>query len=169
MPGDDLEGSGCSIVKVLSRHVPGGHTSSALVCRELSPPTSVAMLPYVASQPMNLHCCEHLESHSTELDMKSSIFWNIKPCSRLKFEKCFWREFRLHLQNQRIHPEWSKYQEELSSELSAGFQWTVLHCVPEDRSVHNHRCETWTPAELNASVIIICSHILVRYFDEIFS
>jgi hypothetical protein len=36
--------------------------------------------------------------------MKSSIFWDIKPCSPLKVKRCFGGAFRLHIQGGRISP-----------------------------------------------------------------
>jgi hypothetical protein len=38
----------------------------------------------------------------TAVVMKSSIFWNIRPCSPSKVNRCFDGTCRLHLQTQRI-------------------------------------------------------------------
>jgi hypothetical protein len=38
----------------------------------------------------------------TAVIMKSTIFWDIMPCSPLKVNRWFGREYRLHLQGQRI-------------------------------------------------------------------
>jgi hypothetical protein len=38
----------------------------------------------------------------TAVVMKSSIFWDIKPCSPLKFNRRFGGTYRLHLQGQKI-------------------------------------------------------------------
>jgi hypothetical protein len=49
--------------------------------------------------------------------MKSSIFWNVTPCSLLKDSQRF------------------------DSETSVDFQQTAWSYVPEDRILHKHRCE----------------------------
>jgi hypothetical protein len=97
--------------------------------------------------------------------MKSSIFWDITPCSQLKVNRRFGETWRLHLQCQRIRrkrnqrenlfclpPEFrlvscSDYSSTLkmeavcSSETSVDFQRTTRRYIPQDRTLHNHRCE----------------------------
>jgi hypothetical protein len=88
--------------------------------------------------------------------MKSSIFWDITPCSP---SRRFGGACRHHLQGRRIsqarHQRESRWQAQLclphsltlkvkvtcSSETSVDFQRTTRRCILEDRSIHNHRCE----------------------------
>jgi hypothetical protein len=94
--------------------------------------------------------------------LKSSIIWDITPCSPLKF---YWRSggiFRL------LHYDWStvqarnkcnsivtcftlvlclayslnqKMEATCSSETSLDFQRTTWRYIPEERTLRNHRCE----------------------------
>jgi hypothetical protein len=94
--------------------------------------------------------------------MKSSIFWDLTPCSPLKVNIGFGETCRLHLQNRRISRSGkgreSKWQTELlpptftlvshsayssilkteatcSSETSLDFQRTTRRFIPEDRTL----------------------------------
>jgi hypothetical protein len=46
----------------------------------------------------------------TGLVMKGSIFWNIKPCSWFKVNRCFGRNFHLHLQGLRLSQTGNQYE-----------------------------------------------------------
>jgi hypothetical protein len=92
---------------------------------------------------------------------KSTIFWDIMPCSLLKVNRRFGRTYRLHLQGRRIRQareelclpyaftvlSCSAYSSTLkmeaicSSETSVGFQRTTWRYIPEDSTLHIHRCE----------------------------
>jgi hypothetical protein len=78
---------------------------------------------------------------------KSSIIWDITPCSLLKVNRSFGRTCRLHLQGRRIcqtrKQRESRWQVEqtCSSETSVDFQRTTRRYIPEDRTLRNHRCE----------------------------
>jgi hypothetical protein len=60
--------------------------------------------------------------------MKSSVFWDITPCSPLKANRRFGGTCRLHLQGRRI----SRSRNQRESRWQA---------CPEDRNFHSHRCE----------------------------
>jgi uncharacterized protein YjiK len=49
----------------------------------------------------------------TAVVMKSTIFWDIKPCSPLKVNRFFGGKYRLHLQGRRISE--ARYQHEAGS------------------------------------------------------
>jgi hypothetical protein len=83
----------------------------------------------------------------TAVVMKSSIFWDITPCSPLKVNRRFGGTCRLHLQDRRISRErnqkpcyllfCSAYSSSLrmatcSSETSVDFQRATGRCIPED-------------------------------------
>jgi hypothetical protein len=99
------------------------------------------------------------------------IFWDITPCSPLKVNRRFGEPYHLHLQSRRISParnqresRWKtqpysvsyltlKMEVICSSETSLDFQRTTRLHIPEDRTLHNHRCEN-----LNSS--ILSSHLI---------
>jgi hypothetical protein len=73
----------------------------------------------------------------SQQDMNSTIFWGVTPCSLLKVSWRFGGTYRLHLQGE------SSWQAEAicSSETSVDFHQTTWRYIPEDRTLHNHRCE----------------------------
>jgi hypothetical protein len=100
--------------------------------------------------------------------MKSFIVWCITPCSLFKVNRCFGGIYRLHLQGRRISRArnqsqsmiWelclppafrlvscSTYSSTLkmeaicSSETSVETRRTTRRHIPEDDTLHNHRCE----------------------------
>jgi hypothetical protein len=83
--------------------------------------------------------------------MKSIILWEVTPCSLLRCNRRFGGTYRLHLRGRR------KFQQEpaseqvtvsrkmeaiCSSETSVASQQTTRRHIPEDDTLHNHRCET---------------------------
>jgi hypothetical protein len=85
--------------------------------------------------------------------MKSSVFWDITPCSRFNVERHFRRIYRFHLVGRRIsharneheavseHDGFSlaysltlKMDSSYSSETSVDFQRTTRCYIPEDRT-----------------------------------
>jgi hypothetical protein len=90
--------------------------------------------------------------------MKSSTFWDVTPCSPLKFNRHSGGTCSLHLQGRRINRE--RNQREAGSKLLVGlffdtedaetsgaFQKTTWRYIPEDR----------TPRLRNVFVLIIKS------------
>jgi hypothetical protein len=74
--------------------------------------------------------------------MESSIFWDIKQCSPLIFNGRFGEICRLHLQDRRIKE--ARNEHEAGSayyETSVDFQRRTRRYIPENRILHNHRCE----------------------------
>jgi hypothetical protein len=63
--------------------------------------------------------------------VKSCIFWDITPCNPLKVNRRFGGTCRLHLQGRRI----SQARNQSES------RWQARSYIPEDRTLHNHRCE----------------------------
>jgi hypothetical protein len=63
--------------------------------------------------------------------LKSTIFWDITLCSPLRVNRCFGRTYCLHLQARKIN--WARNQ--IDSQRS------TLRYIPEDGTLHNHRCE----------------------------
>jgi hypothetical protein len=89
--------------------------------------------------------------------MESSVFWNVTLRSPLKVNRRFGGTYRPHLQG-RIIPAVSlppaftlvscfacystlNMQSTCSSEKSVDFQRTKRRYIPEDRTLHNHRCK----------------------------
>jgi hypothetical protein len=87
------------------------------------------------------------------------IFWDITPCNPLKVNRQFGGTCHLRLQGRRINQLWAllatclilvsclaysstlKMEATCSSEKSIWLQRTTWHYIPQDRSLHNHRCE----------------------------
>jgi hypothetical protein len=82
---------------------------------------------------------------STENDLKCTIFWDITPCSLLKIDRRFGGGLCLPpdftLVSCSVYSSTLKMEATWSSEASVGFQRTSRHYIPEDRTLHNHRCE----------------------------
>jgi hypothetical protein len=75
----------------------------------------------------NWHNVDH-ESH-----IKSTIFWDITPCSPLKVSKRFGGTYRPHLHGRRISQ--ARHQRERR------WQAERYTRIPEDSTLHNHSCE----------------------------
>jgi hypothetical protein len=75
----------------------------------------------------------HAEFLDTK-DLKSIIFWDVTPCSLLICNRRFGGTYRLNLQDRR------KFQQEPPSKQVDSQQTTRRH-IPEDDTLHNHRCE----------------------------
>jgi hypothetical protein len=76
--------------------------------------------------------------------LKSITFWDMTPCSPLSFNRRFGGTYRLHLQG--LRNNFSKNQqgsrwEACSSETSVETRRTTRRHIPEDDTLHNHRCE----------------------------
>jgi hypothetical protein len=72
---------------------------------------------------------------------KSSIFWDITLCGLLKVNRCFQGTYSALLVSYLTYSLTLKMEATCSSEISADFQWTTWHYIPEDRTFHNHHCE----------------------------
>jgi hypothetical protein len=107
-------------------------------------------------------CCE---SNNNYACIKSSIFRDITARSPLKVNERFGGTCRLHNQGRRISQTRNQYEAGInqkfavlatcfmlvsspmkvearcSSEASVYFQRTICRYIPEDRTLHNHRCE----------------------------
>jgi hypothetical protein len=70
--------------------------------------------------------------------MKSIIFWDVTPCSLLSFNRRFGGTYRLQLHGRRNN--FSKNQQVNRWQAPATQQTTRRH-IPEDDTLHNHRCE----------------------------
>jgi hypothetical protein len=79
--------------------------------------------------------------------MKSPIFWDIMPCSPLIVKRCFGGTYRFHLQGRRI----SRAKKKRESRWQAR-QPTTRRYVPQDRILHNHRCENLKTWKLNLTL-----------------
>jgi hypothetical protein len=94
-----------------------------------------------------------LDISSYNFDFKRSlcwsvlpIFWDIKPCSMFKVNRRLGGTFRLHLQSRRTSQPWNQHgagskQAWFLARLSADFQRTTRHCIPEDSTLLNHNCD----------------------------
>jgi hypothetical protein len=83
----------------------------------------------------------------TPVVMKSTIFWDITPCSPLKVNRRFGWTYRLHYQSRRISQirnqreenskQSLKIEEICSSETSVDLQRTKRRYIPEDRTLNS--------------------------------
>jgi hypothetical protein len=60
-----------------------------------------------------------------ELDTEKVLFWDITPCSPMEVNRRFEGKCRLHVQGR----------------TPVDSQRTTLRYIPEDSTLHNHRCE----------------------------
>jgi hypothetical protein len=69
--------------------------------------------------------------------MKSTIFWNIRECSPLKFDPRFGGTYRLHLQGKKpaAYSSTLKMEAICSSETSADFKRTTRRYIAEDTTL----------------------------------
>jgi hypothetical protein len=81
-------------------------------------------------------------------NLKSIIFWDMTPCSLLSSNRRLGGTYRLHLQDRRtllvlakIISSTLKMEAIYSSETSVATQQTTRRLIPEDDTLHNHRCE----------------------------
>jgi hypothetical protein len=66
---------------------------------------------------------------------KSTIFWDITPCSPLSVNRRFGGTFRFHVQGRR-----NKFSKKPASNQVKTQRTTRLY-IPEDSTLHNQRCE----------------------------
>jgi hypothetical protein len=65
-------------------------------------------------------------------NINSIIFWDMTPCSLLQLANCLLAK---------IISSTLKMEAICSSEASVGAQQTTRRHIPEDNTLHNHRCE----------------------------
>jgi hypothetical protein len=108
-------------------------------------------------------------SETNRLFSKSSIFWGIMSCNLLQTILSFGGTRSLHLQDRisqaiRVtcfmmvscltYSSILKTKAICSSEMSVCFQLTTLCHLPNDKTLHNHRCENFStnPLFLNQKI-----------------
>jgi hypothetical protein len=78
------------------------------------------------------------------------IFWDKMPCNPLRVNRRFGGRCRLNLQDRRISQARNQAWKHVasiapiatcSSETSVEFQWITPPYIPEDKTLHYHRCE----------------------------
>jgi hypothetical protein len=84
--------------------------------------------------------------------LKSFVFWHLTPCSPVKANGCFGGTCRLHLQGRArnqacfmlvsrlAYSSTLKMEAICSSETSVDVHRNARRYIPEDRALHNHRC-----------------------------
>jgi hypothetical protein len=122
--------------------------------RILLPPSSVSRSKSSKKPAISRHLGSEI---LTVVVMKSTIIWDIMPCSLLKVTRHFGGTYRLHPQGRRISPvrnqHESRWQAELvscsahcstlkmeaicSSETPVDFQRTTQHYIPEDSTLQD--------------------------------
>jgi hypothetical protein len=73
--------------------------------------------------------------------VKSTIFWDITPCSPLKVNRHFGGTYRLLLQGRRISRARNQRESRWQAETSVDTQRTTRRYIPEDSTLYNLRCE----------------------------
>jgi hypothetical protein len=73
--------------------------------------------------------------------VKSIIFWDIMRCSLLSFNRRFEGTYRLHLQGRISRFRKPASKQVLLAKTSVETQRTIRRYIPEDDTLHNHRCE----------------------------
>jgi hypothetical protein len=65
------------------------------------------------------------------------------PCSPLKVKRRYGGTYRLHLHSRisQARNQRDRWQATCSSETSVDFQRTTRRYIPDNRALHNHRCE----------------------------
>jgi hypothetical protein len=120
-------------------------------------------ITYVKEPPFHISCgklsvsvCPFLRWSGQRSSLKSSVFWDITPCSPLKVNWRFGGTCRLHLQGRRVSQvrnllvacflawlilrPW-RWGSHVTPETSVDFQRTTQRYIPEDLTLHNHHCE----------------------------
>jgi hypothetical protein len=95
----------------------------------------------------------HLAGYIGKYLLKGTIFWDITPCSPLNVNRRFGETYHLHLQGRRlldtcfyagsclVYSSTLKMEALFSSETSIDIERTTRRYIPEDSTLHNHRCE----------------------------
>jgi hypothetical protein len=91
----------------------------------------------------------------TTVVMKSTIFWDITPCSPLKVNRRFGGTYHLHLQGRRISRARNQRENKWQAE---DFQLTTRCCIPEDSTLRLNKFNKCT------RIFTLCLH-----FDNLFS
>jgi hypothetical protein len=86
----------------------------------------------------------------TDNYFRSYIFWDITPCSPLTVNQNFGVKHFLHLQCRRIRRTGNQHEVRsklcsFSSEALVDFPRIARRSTPQDRTLHNHRCERLRP------------------------
>jgi hypothetical protein len=101
-----------------------------------------------------------LQLYSQLQYIKSSVFWDIRPCSPLKVNRrsrgtC---HFHLHVKFLLGFSSTLRMEATCSSETSVDSQRTTWRYIPEDRTLHNHRCEN---LKSDTVYVVIKQHIIM--------
>jgi hypothetical protein len=98
--------------------------------------------------------------------MKSTVLWDITPCSPLKVNRRFAETYRLHLQGSKNKPSKKPAWKHLlnmeaicSSKTSVDFQRTTRRRIPENSTLHCFCCPTF---------YFHCLCMCLRYFRLLF-
>jgi hypothetical protein len=111
-------------------------------------------------------------------NMKSTIFWDITPRSPLSVNRRFGGTHHLHLHGRKIsrarnqsESRWQvffalKKEAIFPSETSVDTQRTTPRYIPENGTLHNHRCENFKFHMSNMSCVLIIFSILLALFSR---
>jgi hypothetical protein len=120
-------------------------------------PSAIQTRIYLYSGPW-FHASYRTSDHGRGREMvvkfklKSTVFWDITPCCPLKVNRRFGGTYCLNLQGRAelccftlvsssANSSTLKMEAIWSFETSADFQRTTRRYIPEDGTLHNHRCE----------------------------
>jgi hypothetical protein len=109
----------------------------------------VSMCHEKVQKPATRHRFARVSCPQANAKAKSSIFLETTSCSPLKFNRCFGGTGNLHIHGRRISQEINQHEAgskqmqicTCSTETSNDFQWITRCYIPEDRTLHNYRCD----------------------------
>jgi hypothetical protein len=158
--GKDMEGSGCGPIWGSIRHLPGRtevnteHVSQDNRSQGSEPPEAGALSARrqrsVWRGGRTFGIKSYIITNSVLqiplwiADYYSTVFWDITVFSPLNVNQRFGGTHGLHLQARRISQAKNQREAESKPGSSVDFQRTTRRYIPEDRILHNHRCENLT-------------------------
>jgi hypothetical protein len=140
-----------SVITSINYAIPRGN----ITCRSSVNDSSTKFSSLALTSTVRTTGTTHLDIQETlnflptgDMYVKSCIFGDITPCSPLKFNLRFGGICRLQIQGRGT--SWflaqlilliMKNEATCSSETAIDFQRTTRRYIPEDKTLHNHRCE----------------------------
>jgi hypothetical protein len=99
----------------------------------------------------------NMKCDQSEIQSKSTNFWDITPCSPLRVNRRFGGTYRLHLPwfFAELISSTLKMEKICSSETSVDTQRITRCYIPEDVTLHNYRCENFKSYSDSITYVLI--------------